>query len=70
MHSEPPATGAGGGRNVLDLATAAFPRFSAEVVGRMSVPSYDDNFDEEAGKLTDSDLDDDLRDKVKKLTEV
>lgn len=57
-----------GGRNVLDLATAAIPRFSGEVVGRMTVPNYNDNFDDDEGRLTDSDLDDELRGLVAKLT--
>ena len=56
-----------GGRNVLDLATAAIPRFSGQVIARMSVPNYNDNFDEDAAKLTDSDLDEELRSKVDKL---
>ena len=57
-----------GGRNVLDLATAAIPRFSGQVIGRMTVPSFNDAFDKDAGKLTDSDLDKELRGLVAKLT--
>lgn len=57
-----------GGRSVLDIATAAVPRFAGEVVGRMTVPNYNDNFDEDAGKLTDDDLDEELRGLVAKLT--
>lgn len=56
-----------GGRNVLDLATAAVPRFSGEVIGRMTVPNYNDNFDPDAGKLTNGDLDEELRGLVAKL---
>lgn len=59
--------GGRGGRSVLDIATAAAPRFGGEVVGRLSVPSFGENFDEGAGKLLDPELDAELRQLVTKL---
>lgn len=60
--------GGRGGRSVLDIATAAAPRFGAEVVGRLSVPSFGENFDSGAGKLLDKELDAELRALVTKLS--
>ncbi len=59
--------GGRGGQSVLAIATGAMPRFGGEVVGSLSIPNYGDVFDDEAGKLTDSDLDTELRALVDKL---
>jgi len=60
--------GGRGGMSVLDIASAAAPRFGGEVIGRLSVPSFGENFDSEAGKLVDKELDTQLRELVAKLT--
>lgn len=59
--------GARGGQNVLEIASAAAPRFGGEVVGTLSVPSFADNFDAEAGRLADCELDAALRALVARL---
>ncbi len=59
--------GQGGAGRVLDFAVKAAPNFGGEVVGHLSVPHYSDVFDEEAGKLTDAELDAALRTLVGKL---
>ena len=56
-----------GGQSVLEFATAAMPRFGAEVVGSLSVPSFGEKFDSEAGVLADAELDAELRALVAKL---
>lgn len=53
--------GGRGGRNVLETAVKLAPFFGADVRGQLSVPSFNDNFDTDAGRLTDPDLDAALR---------
>ncbi|WP_299194075.1 NAD(P)H-dependent oxidoreductase [uncultured Erythrobacter sp.] len=60
--------GGRGGQGVLEFATASAPRFGAEVVGSLSVPSFGENFDSGAGKLLNKELDGELRMLVAKLT--
>lgn len=60
--------GGRGGIGVLEFAVGAAPRFGAQVAGHLSVPSFQANFDAEAGELTDAELDAQLRELVGKLT--
>ncbi|WP_416832588.1 MAG: NADPH-dependent FMN reductase [Erythrobacter sp.] len=60
--------GGRGGQGVLEFAAGAMPRFGGEVVGHMSVPSFGENFDSEAGRLTNAELDAELRALVGRLT--
>lgn len=57
-----------GGKSVLEFAVNHVPRFAGEVVGSFSLPSFGDNFDTEAGKISDAELDAELRALVTKLT--
>ena len=59
--------GVRGGRTVLDLALSQIPRFGGEVRGSLSVPRFYDNFDTEAGRLTDPELDRELVDLLRRL---
>ena len=59
--------GGRGGQSVLEFATASAPRFGADVVGHLSVPSFGESFDTAAGKLLDTELDGQLRALVGKL---
>ncbi len=61
--------GGRGGQSVLEIATGAAPRFGADVVGHLSVPSFGESFDSETGTLTDAELDAELRALVAKLSE-
>lgn len=54
-----------GGAGVLGSATMSAPFFGAELVGSLGIPSFGQNFDAEAGELTDVDLNDQF---VKVLT--
>lgn len=49
--------GLGGGANVLNLAKTSAPHFAADVKADLSVPSFYDVFDAEAGRITDADVD-------------
>jgi chromate reductase len=48
--------GARGGRGVLEHATLVAPFSGADVVGSLSIPRFAENFDRDAGELTDPDL--------------
>ena len=59
--------GGRGGRSVLDLALQQIPRFGGLIQGSLSVPSFYDNFDGASGKLSNAELDDELRSLVTQL---
>lgn len=46
--------GGRGGKSVHEIASAAFPRFGAEITGTFSLPSFGDNFSTEG--INDEDL--------------
>ena len=48
--------GARGGASVLDIANNAFPRFGAKIKATYSLPSFNDNFDEEKGEISNEEL--------------
>ncbi len=60
--------GAGGAGRVLDFAVNAAPHFGGNVIGHLSVPHFSKVFDQDAGKLTDADLEGQLRALVGTLT--
>ncbi len=59
--------GPGGAGRVLDFAVNAAPHFGGSVMGHLSVPEYSKVFDADAGKLTDAELDMQLRALVAEL---
>ena len=59
--------GGRGGRSVLDFALSQVPRFGADVVGSLSIPSFGDNFDSENGVLTNAEYNAELRSAVGRL---
>lgn len=61
------APGGRGGQGVLEAAKTPAPFFGADLQGTLSVPSFYDNFDADAGELTDPDLAAALADIVAKL---
>lgn len=62
--------GAGGGANVLAVATTSAPFFGADLQASMSVPSFFDSFDATSGRLRDSALVAKLRETVSSLAAV
>ena len=48
--------GAGGGANVLAVAVNSAPFFGADVKGRLSIPSFYENFDIEKNELIDQSI--------------
>ncbi len=61
------APGGRGGAGVLEAAVATAPFFGMDLRGQVSVPTFGENFDTEAGRLTDPDLDAQLRSAVAAL---
>lgn len=59
--------GGRGGASVLDIAKNAFPRYGAEIKATFSLPSFNENFDVENGKIANEELDNQLREIVKSL---
>lgn len=59
--------GPGAAARSLDTAASAAPYFGGEVIGTLSVPKFNENFDKDAGKLTNDELDAELRKLVERL---
>lgn len=53
--------GARGGASVLEIAHTAFPRFGAQIKATFSLPSFNDNFDLEGNKISNTELDKQLK---------
>lgn len=53
--------GAGGGSNVIEIASESVQRFGGEVKATFSLPQFGDNFDTDAGKISDHTLDQKLK---------
>jgi chromate reductase len=57
--------GGRGGASVLEIATKALPRYGADVKATFSLPNFDDNFDLKKGKISNEDLDKQLKEILK-----
>jgi NAD(P)H-dependent FMN reductase len=53
--------GGRGGASVLEIAKNAFPRYGAVIKATFSLPSFNDNFDAENGKISNPELDKQLK---------
>ena len=56
--------GVRGGATVLEIAINAFPRYGAIIKEAFSLPSFNDNFDVEKGRISNEELDIQLREIV------
>lgn len=56
--------GPGGAQSVLAAAQASAPYFAADVKGALSLPNFFDNFDTDAGVVTDETFNQNLRDVI------
>ncbi len=59
--------GGRGGRSVLELAVRQIPRFGGQVKASVSVPSFGENFDLEAGVIVNDDIASQLLEAVNRL---
>jgi chromate reductase len=57
--------GARGGASVLEIATKLFPRYGTEIKASFSLPSFNVNFDLEENKISNTELDKELKDIIK-----
>ena len=57
--------GGRGGSSVLGIAQNLFPRYGAEIKGSFSLPSFNANFDLEQNKISNPELDQQLKDIIK-----
>lgn len=53
--------GGRGGATVLEFAKTAFPGFGTEIKGTFSLPNFNDNFDVEKGRISNPELDKELK---------
>lgn len=56
--------GARGGASVLEIAKNNFPRFTADIKAVFSLPSFNDNFDVDANVISNTELDNQLKEIV------
>jgi len=54
-----------GGASVLEIAKNAFPRYGADIKATFSLPSFNDNFDVEKGRISNVELDTQLKEIIK-----
>jgi hypothetical protein len=59
--------GARGGASVLEIAKNAFPRYGAILKATFSLPSFNDNFDVEKVKISNKELDTQLKEIIKQF---
>ena len=57
--------GSRGGASVLEIARNALPRYGAEIKATFSLPAFNANFDLEQNKISNTELDKELRDLIK-----
>ena len=62
------STGPGGGRNVLETAVRSGQFFGYDLRASLSIPSFYDNFDTATTRLTNAELDDQLREALSALS--
>lgn len=60
--------GGRGGANVLEYALKSAPRFGADIKGSFSLPSFNDNFDQTAGVVSNEEMDTQLKEVVASLS--
>jgi chromate reductase len=54
-----------GGASVLEIANNAFPRYGAQIKATFSLPTFSANFDLEENKISNAELDKELKDIIK-----
>jgi chromate reductase len=57
--------GARGGASVLEIANNALPRYGAQIKATFSLPAFNANFDIEQNKISNTELDRELKESIK-----
>jgi chromate reductase len=60
--------GGRGGASVLDIAKSAFPRYGAVINATFSLPSFNENFDAENNKISNLELDNQIKEIVRNFS--
>lgn len=53
-----------GGQNAMEAAKISLPYYGANIKATFSLPSFNENFDVEAGQISNKELDDTLKDSI------
>lgn len=61
--------GGRGGATVLEIAKNSFPRYGADIKATFSLPSFNDNFDVEKGKISNAEFDSELKKTIREIQE-
>lgn len=64
------APGGRGGAGVLEAATKRFPLHGGNIVETFSLPFFNDNFDKSTQKISNEEKDNELREKIKKISAI
>lgn len=59
------STGKRGGATVLEIAENAFPRYGADIKATFSLPLFDENFDTENNRISNSEMDNQIKEIVR-----
>lgn len=60
--------GGRGGKGVLDIAQSNLPRYGADIKAVFSLPLFNENFDVSTGKISNEELDNQLKELVKNFS--
>ncbi len=64
------APGGRGGLGVLEAASKRFPIHAGNIIETFTLPFFNDNFDREAGKISNEEMNKDLLEKVEKISQL
>lgn len=64
------APGGRGGLGVLEAAAKRFPLHGGNIVDTFTLPFFNDNFDKTSQKISDEEKDNELKEKIKKISAV
>jgi len=59
--------GGRGGKSVMELALSQIPRFGGDIRASVSMPSFGENFDSEAGRVSNPEIADEIKTAIKRL---
>lgn len=64
------APGARGGLGVLEAAAKRFPLHGGNIVDTFTLPFFNDNFDKESGRISNEEKDNELKEKIQKISAI
>ncbi|KAA0130641.1 NAD(P)H-dependent oxidoreductase [Chryseobacterium sp. SN22] len=64
------APGGRGGLGVLEAASKRFPLHGGNIVDTFTLPFFNDNFDKETGRISNEEKDNELKEKIQKISAI